>query len=276
MTNEHHQVGDIIVEDLPPAEAWRGTFSLIYAGAIQSAVHTELLSMVPNDVNLVVTTKPWSRHMLHGGGFDAAAFDRGSAEIVAASRETVDFAPTSFLCITGDLILAAMGPAWGRDLCRRIEDEVQTPVQTAMEVVVDALRDLGIKRIALVSPFEGTRTGFVRDYLVAEGIDVVVSRGVATSTNATIRDLPQGYPVELARRSLEQAGAASSVEAIYMPCPVWRTSAVISELEAETSVPVMTWMSTILWRGLAAIGDDRPVAGYGRLLEQPRVLVSAR
>ena len=258
---------DIIVEDLPAGEPWRGTFSLIYAGAIQSAVHRELVHMVPRDVNLVITTKPWSRQMLHGGGFDAAAFDRGSAEIVAASRETVEFAATSFLCITGDLILAAMGPAWGRDLCRRIEDEVHVPVQTAMEVVVDALRALGTERIALVSPFEGSRTGFVRDYLVGEGIDVVVSRGVATSTNATIRDLSVRYPVDLALRALDQAGPdASSVEAIYMPCPVWRTSTVIGELEAATGRPVVTWMSTILWRGLAAIGDDRPVDGYGRLL----------
>ena len=272
MADVDGQTRDIVVEDLPRAEAWRGTFSLIYAGAIQSAVHAELLAMIPTDINLVVTTKPWSRHMLHGGGFDRAAFDRGSAEIEAVSRETVEFAPTSFLCITGDLILAAMGPAWGRDLCRRIEDEVQVPVQTAMEVVVDALRDLGTERIALVSPFEGTRTGFVRDYLVAEGIDVVVSRGVATSTNATIRDLPARYPVELAQRALVQAGsAASSVEAIYLPCPVWRTSTVISELEAATSLPALTWMSSILWRGLAAIGDDRPVDGYGRLLQRPRV-----
>ena len=276
MTDEDAQAQDIVVEDLPPPEPWRGTFSLIYAGAIQSAVHSELLQMVPADVNLVVTTKPWSRQMLHGGAFDAAAYDRGSEEIEAASRETVQFAATSFLCITGDLILAAMGPAWGRDLCRRIEDELQVPVQTAMEVVVDALRDLGTERIALVSPFEGTRTGFVRDYLVAEGIDVVVSRGVATSTNATIRDLPASYPVDLARRALEQAGpAASSVEAIYLPCPVWRTSTVISQIEAAASVPVLTWMSTILWRGLAAIGDDRPVEGYGRLLERPRVAIAA-
>ncbi len=268
-------VQDIVVEELPPAEAWRGTFSVIYAGAIQSAVHTELLRMVPADVNVVLTTKPWSRHMLHGGGFDTASFDQGSADIEAACVENVRFATTSYLCITGDLILAAMGPAWGRDLCRRVEDQVGVPVQTAMDVVVEALRSLGAERIALASPFEATRTGFVRDYLRQEGIDVVVSRAVATTTNATIRDLPADFPVELARRTLEQAGAAaSSIQAVYLPCPVWRTSDVVEAIEATAGVPALTWMTTILWRGLTAIGDDRAVPDHGQLLRRPRVAMS--
>lgn len=251
-------------EPLPSAPSpWRGTISLIYAGALQS-VHASFFDMVPDDVNLLVNTKLWSRKMLHAGSFDAEAFARQTEDIVEAARETVDFAATAFLCIAGDLIQGAMGPAWCRELSARVQDELGVPTLTAMETVVESLRHLRAQRIALVSPFPKSRSDHLRGYLEAEGFDVAVARGVETTTNETIRNLPRELPYELTLRAVEQA---PDVEAVYLTCPVWRTNEAVAKLEAELSVPVVTMFTPILWKGLEVLGVERPVHGYGQLLE---------
>lgn len=253
-----------VYEPIPSApDPWRGTISLIYAGALQS-VHASFFDMVPDDVNLLINTKLWSRRMLHAGSFDAEAFRRQSEEIVEAARETTDFAASAFLCIAGDLIQGAMGPDWCRELSRRVQDELGVPTLTAMEAVVASLRHLEAERIALVSPFPRSRSDHLRGYLEADGFDIAVARGVETTTNETIRNLPPELPYELTVRAFEQA---PDVEAVYLTCPVWRTNEAVAKLEAELSVPVVTMFTPILWKGLEQLGYERPVHGYGRLLE---------
>lgn len=254
------------VYEAPPAKSapWRGTISLIYAGALQS-VHTSFYEMVPDDVNLLINTKLWSRHMLHAGAFDAEAFTAQEDAIVDAARETADFASSSFLCIGGDLIQGAMGPDWCRALSARVEAEVGVPTLTAMETVVESLQHLGAQRIALVSPFPKSRSDHLRGYLEREGLEVAVARGVETTTNETIRHLPYDLPYELTLRAVEQA---PDVEAVYLTCPAWRANEAIAKIEAEISVPVVTMLSPILWKGLRVLGSDGAVHGFGRLLEE--------
>lgn len=260
---EEDRVTDVY-EPVPSSPSpWRGTISLIYAGAMQS-VHASFFAMVPDDVNLLVNTKLWSRHMLHSGSFDAAAFESQTEHIVDAARETVEFAPADFLCIGGDLIQGAMGPTWCKDLSRRVEEELRVPTLTALEAVVEALRHLDASRIALVSPFPQERSDHLRGYLDAEGFDVAVARGVETTTNATIRDLPFDLPYELTGRALAEA---PDVDAVYLTCPVWRSNEAIAGLEDALGIPVVTMLSPIVWKGLEVLGYDRGVHGYGRLLE---------
>lgn len=251
-------------EPLPTTPSpWRGTISLIYAGALQS-VHSSFYAMVPDEVNLLINTKLWSRKMLHSGSFDAEAFGRQTEDIVEAARETVDFAAPAFLCIGGDLIQGAMGPAWCRELSTRVQDELGVPTLTAMEAVVESLRHLHAERIALVSPFPQSRSDHLRGYLEADGFDVAVARGVQTTTNETIRNLPFELPYELTVRAFEQA---PDVEAVYLTCPVWRANEAVAKLEAELSVPVVTMFTPILWKGLEVLAHERGVHGYGQLLE---------
>ncbi len=243
---------------------WRATISLIYAGALQS-VHSSFFGVVPDDVNLLINTKLWSRHMLHAGAFDAEAFARQRQGIVEAARETVDFAPTAFLCIGGDLIQGAMGPRWCSELSREVQDAVGVPTLTAMETVVEALRHLDARRVALVSPFPRVRSDHLRGYLEQEGFEVPVARGVETTTNQTIRELPDDLPYDLTVRALHEVG---DVDAVYLTCPVWRANEAIAQLEADRSIPVVTMLTPIVWRGLREMRYEHPVHGYGRLLQE--------
>lgn len=255
------------VFEAPPAtpSPWRATISVIYAGALQS-VHSSFFDVVPADVNLLLNTKLWSRHMLHAGSFDAEAFAAQRRAILEAARETVDFAPAAFLCIGGDLIQGAMGPTWCAALSREVEQEVGVRTRTAMETVVEALHHLGAHRVALVSPFPKERSDHLRGYLEAEGFAVPVARGVATTTNQTIRELPYDLPYALTVRALDEV--ADDVDAVYLTCPAWRANEAVAKLEADRSIPVVTMLTPILWRGLREVGYDRAVHGYGRLLEE--------
>jgi maleate cis-trans isomerase len=224
-------------------------------------VHGDFFAMLPPGLELLVYTRLWSQAMMHSGHFDAAAFERRRGEILEAAQELADYGGIDFVVVSGDLIQAAMGPEWNRELCADIERDAGFPATTAMKAVEDALRHLDARRVAVATPFREDQNEHVRGFLEAAGFEVTAIAGATTVTTDDLRRLPADLAARLARET------APGADAVYIACPVWHgVSGSLAPLEDELGVPVVSMFTPVLWSAMRTLGLETPVRGYGKLL----------
>ena len=63
-----------------------------------------------------------------------------------------------------------------------------------------------------------------------------------------------------------------NVDGIYMPCNKWRIISVIERLEKDHGKPVVSNTQAWVWEALRLMNIAKPVAGYGRLLSEFKMI----
>jgi arylmalonate decarboxylase len=135
--------------------------------------------------------------------------------------------------------------------------------------VVDALREIGVHRIAACSPYEDERNDRLIRYYQEAGFEVVRFDAIRPDApeRASFRDIndaPDGVALELARHV-----DTPEAEAIFISCTAFRGAVdAIDELETITGKPVVTSNQATFWACLRAIGIEESVAGAGILLRE--------
>ena len=122
----------------------------------------------PADLGIHVTRMRMGSGGKRGrGDIEAAALD--CAELLAdAYMDAID--------LQGTGIMMERGPDGEAELVKRIADATGTPVYTATQSVVEALKSLGVKRVAVVNPGDAAAVGRERAYLDAVGIEITDAR----------------------------------------------------------------------------------------------------
>jgi maleate isomerase len=154
---------------------------------------------------------------------------------------------------------------------RRVESAVaeqlatggsEARVRSSAGALVEALRMLDAKRIALVTPYMKRLAQQVVDYLVAEGFDVADWRALEVADNAEVGCIP-GEKVMKAARSMDLSG----LDALVLSCCVQMPSLdLIEPAEQEFGLPVLSAATAGAYSLLRSL--DLPVAidGAGSLL----------
>jgi len=143
------------------------------------------------------------------------------------------------------------------------------PALCTADAVLAALRHLGLRRLAVVTP----RTDFVnareRAWLAERGFDVVAIAGMQLGHTAAERAGIGRVPTA---RTFDFAVATDTpaAEGLFLSCTNLVTLPIVEALEQRLGKPVVTSNQATVWALLAAAGVDTPVAGAGRLLRDPR------
>lgn len=190
-----------------------------------------------------------------------AGFARQDIDVVAQSQllatANVD---VILFCITAASFYKGLD--YDAGLKQRIEAETGTPALTAATTVIDALRTLEVRRIALATPFLPVGNERARRFLDANGFDIVASDGLGYTDNFSIA------LVELdAVRDLVRRVNADAVDAIVIPGGNMPCLEIVEEMEAELGKPVVTTNEAGIWALLRHLGVTDPVRGAGQLLE---------
>ena len=164
--------------------------------------------------------------------------------------------------------------------CRRIGERYETPLHMAGYCVVEALRDLGARRIALNSVYywPDWRDGYAR-FLREAGFDLAwvgnfVDQGFF-ATQQECNDCIWIFDGELAARSMAYvAEQAPDVDAIVVNgMPNFRRAdglpqrmvSLDRELEAAVGKPIVSSDTALYWRIFRTLGSA-PTGSHGRLL----------
>ncbi|MSO65792.1 MAG: decarboxylase [Alphaproteobacteria bacterium] len=133
--------------------------------------------------------------------------------------------------------------------------------------ILDALRALGLKKIAMASPYLQETNEHEAEFLADHGVTVVAMAGLGLNTPEHVGEMSRVPPAKVFE--LAQSVDRPEAEGILICCTDFNTADVIAPLEAALNKPVISSISATLWRVLRRAGIDDRIPGYGRLLMTP-------
>ncbi|MQB12374.1 Asp/Glu racemase [Agrobacterium sp. ICMP 6402] len=185
--------------------------------------------------------------------------DRCALELSDARVDVMGYA-----CLVA---IMAMGHGYHRQSQERlhkatVDNGNPAPVVTSAGALVEGIKAIGAKKIALVAPYMKPLTELVVDYIRNEGIEVSVWRALEISDNLAVA---AHDPMKLP--GIVRAMDTSDVDAIVLSACVQMPSlAAVSEAEAITRKPVLTAAIATTWSLLKALDLNTRIPGGGTLL----------
>ncbi|NEB79883.1 decarboxylase [Streptomyces sp. SID14478] len=230
------------------------------------ALDRELWRWVPDEISLHLTRTPFvpvevsldlarlvSEHETLGEAVRALG---------AAEPQVLAYACTSGSFVGGIAGERAMCEAMrraGTVPSRGTPPEPPVPSLTTSGALLEALAELGARRIALVTPYTQSVTESLEDYLAEAGITVTGRAYLGLTRH--IWKVPYRDVAAMAREAV--GGAA---DALFISCTNLPTYDVIPQLEAELRMPVISANQVTVWAALRRVGT-RAVGPYQALLD---------
>jgi len=155
----------------------------------------------------------------------------------------------------------ATGFAGDQALADRIATLAGAPGLTAAGAVRAALQHLGVKRLALGTPYPETISAQGKAYWEAAGFQIAGYHRLEGVTSIYTESAERAY--RLARQA-DVAGA----DAVLISGTGLPTVSVLETLERDLGKPVISSNQALFWRALRMAGVREPIAGFGRLLRE--------
>jgi arylmalonate decarboxylase len=143
------------------------------------------------------------------------------------------------------------------------------PATTMSNGVIDGLRAVGARRIAVATAYNEVVNDRLRAFLREHGFTPLVITGLGIEAMTDLERVTQQHLVDFGVRVRESAPDA---DALFLSCGGFRTLEIIAPLEARTGVPVVSSLPHGLWAGARLVGLDGVAPGYGRLLSGPNAM----
>jgi maleate cis-trans isomerase len=158
------------------------------------------------------------------------------------------------------------GLGYDRVIIDRVANLTGLPVTTNQTAAVDALKALGVTRIALVNPNTSDLVARQVTFFEDSGIEVQSATSMEIPDNRDIDCVPADVSLEFVRSAIR---GERPPEGVYLSGPCWRTLDIIDPLEAELGVPVVSALQAMVWGAMRLVDRPTIVNGYGQLLTAP-------
>lgn len=192
---------------------------------------------------------------------DDAGLSAMNKGIELAARQLATTAPdvVVYMCTSGSF-------KDGRDGNEAIKEQLRSitgcgRVTTTSEAVVEGMKTLGLRRVAMLTPYDEDLTRKEIDYLQLNGIMVSDYRNRDIQDNLARGSIPLE---ESLRYALDLDHAAA--DGLFLSCANVPAIQIVEALEERTGRPVVTSSQATVWKSLRLAGIGEPVAGYGALL----------
>lgn len=176
-----------------------------------------------------------------------------AARLVGTTESDV----VAYGCTTGSLW---GGIGYDRELAERITRHSGIRAVTTSTAVLDAFRALGVKRIAVGTPYVDELNARLGTFLEDSGLRVVSLKGLQITKNI---DLAQ--PPSVVYRLAHEVDRAEA-DAVFLSCTNLRAAEIAGLLEDTLGKPVITSNQATVWAALRAAGIEDRIEGFGRLL----------
>ena len=155
-------------------------------------------------------------------------------------------------------------------IARRIAQAAGCPASTTATAVVEALRCLKVRRVAVATPYPQEVNEKEMAFFVDLGLEPVSLETFLLSDSYRIPVVPQEETLALAKKA-----DRPDAEGIFISCTNLPTADIIERLEQEVGKPVVTSNQATFWQALRRMGVDEAVPHCGRLLSQPALSPSS-
>ena len=185
--------------------------------------------------------------------------DRCAIELSDARVDVIGYA-----CLVA---IMSMGKGYHRQSERRLHDCTRdngapAPVVTSAGALIEGLRALGAKKVAVITPYMKPLTQLVVDYIEAEGIEVQDRIALEIEDNITV-----GRRDPMALVDIAAGVSTANVDALVVSACVQMPSlAAIPVVESRAGVPVVSAAVCTAFRMLETLGLPTLSPNAGALL----------
>ncbi|ALM83537.1 aspartate/glutamate racemase family protein [Bordetella sp. N] len=235
---------------------WRAKIGLIVPST-NTINEPEFYRMAPEGVTV------HSGRAINAGPATQENYDRMARGVIEAAEliKTAEVDVVAYGCTSGSIVCSL------DELCDGMSERVGAPAIATAGAVVAALRALGVKRVAVGTPYIEFVNTREREFLEQYGFEVVSIDGLDLGhTQEERRDIgrvPPQVAYQLAR-DIDRPEA----DAIFLSCTNLATIDMIQRIEDELGKPVVTSNQATLWGCLRLLGLPDAIQGYGKLLSE--------
>jgi maleate isomerase len=244
--------------------------TLYRVGQIVPSSNTTMETEIPAMLTLRQTIRP-ERFTFHSSRMrmktvkkeELAAMD-GESDRCAVELSDARVDVLGYACLVA---IMAMGLGYHRQSEERlrnrtIENGTNIPVVTSAGALIEGLKVMKAKRLAIVAPYMKPLTELVVNYIREEGFEVKDWRALEIPDNLDVaRHDPENLP------AIVQSMDLSDVDVIVLSACVQMPSLpVIAKVEALTGKPVVTAAVATTYCMLKTLGLEPVVPGAGALL----------
>jgi maleate cis-trans isomerase len=232
------------------------TVGLLYPGHSAEDDYPALEARLDGAVRLpvVITSVGEDAHRVD------ALLDLGRAERLAeGAAQLADAKPDAVMwaCTSGSFVF---GPEGARDQASGVAAAAGVPASSTSIAFVDALRHLGVKRVAVAASYPRGRRPALRRLPHRGGIEVVAMGSHGIVTAAEVGTLESDQVI-----AMVTAADHPDAQAVLVPDTAMHTLSVIDRLEAAVGKPVLTANQVTVWKGLHLLGPVPALPGLGSL-----------
>lgn len=189
---------------------------------------------------------------------------RAAKEVATAGVNLI-----GFCCTSGGFI---KGPLFEKEVQEKIEKVSGVPALTTSQAVIEGLKTLQIRKVAVATPYNEEINQKEKEFLEANGIEVTEIIGL------NITRLERHFP--LTRREVSPIGLlepyvayrlaqevnSQKAQGVFISCTGFRTIEIIDLLERDLKKPVISSNQAMFAAMMKRLGITEKIEGYGRLL----------
>tara|TARA_B100001123_G_C15172689_1_gene972081 strand:- start:389 stop:1192 length:804 start_codon:yes stop_codon:yes gene_type:complete len=218
------------------------------------AGESDFFTMAPKDVGVHITrlkTEDYTTNETLSRHIDYMAD--------AAARLQPDTKPNviSYSCTSGSIVIGE----------ERVMDEIikgapHSIPMTLVTGVIDALNELGIKKIVVGTPYLDEINSLEAEFLIKKGFEIINIQGLNIETGVMFGKVTPNYWKKFAIEINDP-----EADAIFLSCGGIRSLEIVEELERIIKKPVITSNQAQMWSCLRRAGIKDKIQGFGKIFE---------
>lgn len=238
---------------LPAGAAGVPTVGLIFPPA-NYPIPPDAERLYPSGVNFIG----------NGLGFNGMTIESYNEAIPRALPRAQELAAqgANLISVFGSSITFYKGAAFNQELTDKVTALTGLPATTQSNGLVDGLKHVNAKRVAVATAYTDIVTGRLEVFLTEHGFQVVSAKGLGYER------IPEGAatPEILHKLGVDAHAAAGKADALVLSCGGLRTLDVIVPLEQAIGVPVVSSTPHGLWHCARMVGVKHSIEGFGMVM----------
>lgn len=191
-----------------------------------------------------------------------ALLEMGSADRLAAGVEALRLSGAEAVVWASTSGSFAYGWQGAHDQVRALARAAGMPASSTSFAFVHAVRELGVRRVAIGATYPADVTELFAEFLRAAGIEVTTVHSAGVVKAAEVGDWTSEDLTALAQEALADAADA---EALLLPGTALHTASHIATLEKQLTKPVLTANQVSVWEALRLTTRKVNAPSLGRL-----------
>jgi arylmalonate decarboxylase len=204
------------------------------------------------------------RFVSNGLGFSGMTIEGYEEAIprVGPRAEELAAQGADLISVFGSSITFYRGAAFNEALVKRVTDLTGLPATTQSNGLIDGLKHVNARRVAVATAYTDIVTERLRIFLEEHGFEVVSAQGMGYER------IPEGAATQpiLHELGVTAYQRSNKADALVMSCGALRTLDLLVPLEDSIGVPVVSSTPHGLWHCARMLGVDAKIAGFGMVM----------